>query len=60
MAQHFQGIRTSIARKPYIFCDFQGVGGGGGGAPYPCLPSGPAPVFSHVGTFSSVEPVLHI
>ena len=23
----FQGIRTSIAKKPFIFCDFIGVGG---------------------------------
>ena len=27
----FQGIRTSIAKKPYIFVIFQGGGGGGGG-----------------------------
>ena len=26
----FQGIRTSIAKKPYIFCDFSGGGGGSG------------------------------
>ena len=26
----FQGIRISIAKKPYIFVIFQGVGGGGG------------------------------
>ena len=25
----FQGIRTSIAKKPYIFVIFQGGGGGG-------------------------------
>ena len=24
----FEGIRTSIAKKPYIFCDFSGWGGG--------------------------------
>ena len=30
----FKGIRTSIAKKPYIFVIFQ-VGGGGGGGPNP-------------------------
>ena len=27
----FQGIRTRIAKEPYIFVIFQGGGGGGGG-----------------------------
>ena len=34
-----QGILTSIAKKPFIFCDFQG---GGGPEPLPPLPSGSA------------------
>ena len=45
-----QGIQTSIAKRPYIFCDFSG-GGGGVRTPYP--PSGSAHgvllvVWSHV------------
>ena len=32
-----QGIRTNIAKKPFIFCDFQGVG-----VLTPCSPSGSA------------------
>ena len=35
----FMGIRTSIANKPFIFCDFSG---GGGGVRTPCPPSGSA------------------
>ena len=35
----FQGIRTNVAKKPYIFVGFQGVcvcvGGGGSGLPAP-------------------------
>ena len=31
----FQGVRTSIAKKPYIFCDFSG--GGSGPPPLPPL-----------------------
>ena len=43
MAQHwmlgiFQGIRTSISKKPYIFVAFHGGGGGGGGGPDPLPP----------------------
>ena len=34
----FKGIRTSIAKKPYIFVIFQG---GGGGSRPPVRPSGP-------------------
>ena len=33
----FQGIWTSIAKKPYIFVIFSG-GGGGGGGPDPLSP----------------------
>ena len=33
----FQGIRTSIAKKPYIFVIFRGGGGGGSGPPVPPL-----------------------
>ena len=33
----FQGIRTSTAKKPYIFVIFQ-VGGGGGGVSGPPIP----------------------
>ena len=33
----FQGIQTSIAKKPYIFVIFQGVGGGGVRTPVPPL-----------------------
>ena len=36
----FQGVPTSIAKKPYIFVKFQGMGGGGG--PAPLSPSGSA------------------
>ena len=36
----FQGIQTSIAKKPYIFVIFQGGGGGGGSGPL-VPPSGP-------------------
>ena len=36
----FWGIRTGIARKPYIFVIFQGGGGGGGGSGPPVPPSG--------------------
>ena len=47
MAQHccwlgsfviFHGIRTSFAKKPHIFVNFQG----GRGVPPPCCPSGSA------------------
>ena len=38
----FQWIRTSIAKKPYIFCDFQG----GGGTPDPLPP--PPPLDPHM------------
>ena len=34
----FQGIQTSIAKKPYIFVIFQGGGGGGGGGQDPLSP----------------------
>ena len=37
----FQGILTSIAKKPYISYDFFS-GGGGGGVWSPCPPSGSA------------------
>ena len=33
----FQGVRTSIARKPYIFVIFQGGGGSGPPVPHPTL-----------------------
>ena len=33
----FQGIRSSIAKKPYIFVIFQGGGGGGSGSPVSTL-----------------------
>ena len=36
----FQGVPTSIAKKPYIFVKFQGVGGGVGVRP-PCPPLDP-------------------
>ena len=42
----FQGIRTSIAKKPYIFVIFQG----GGGVEPPVLPSGSAHDMPHTGT----------
>ena len=32
----FQGIQTSVAKKPYIFVIFQGSWGGGGGVRTPC------------------------
>ena len=34
----FQGIRTNIAKKPYIFVIFQCVCVGGGGVWTPCPP----------------------
>ena len=34
----FQGIRTSISKKPYIFVIFRGGGGWGGGPPPPLNP----------------------
>ena len=41
----FQGIQTSIAKKPYFFCGFPGGGGGGegggGGSGPPVPPLGP-------------------
>ena len=42
----FQGMRTSIAKKPYIFLIFQrgGGGGGGGGSDLLSFPSGSAHV----------------
>ena len=40
----FQGIRTSIAKKPYIFVIFQG------GVEPPVLPSGSAHDMPHTGT----------
>ena len=42
----FQGIRTSIAKKPYIFVIFHG----GGGMEPPVLPSGSAHDMPHTGT----------
>ena len=51
-----QGIRTSIAKKPFIFCDFQSEGGGGVQTPFP--PSGSA--HGAMGWFVIVAyPVLH-
>ena len=35
----FQGVRTSIAKEPYIFVIFQLGGGGGSGPPVPPLDS---------------------
>ena len=43
----FQGTRTSIAKKPYIFVIFRVCVVGGGGGPVPCLPSGSALVLPH-------------
>ena len=31
----FQGVRTSFAKKPFVFVIFQGGGGGGGGGSGP-------------------------
>ena len=41
----FKAIQTSIAKEPYIFVIFQGVGGGG--SPTPCPPSGSAHEFDN-------------
>ena len=37
----FQGIQTSVAKRPYIFVIFRGGGGGGGGGGDPAPPTRP-------------------
>ena len=54
----FQGIRTSIAKKPYIFVIFYGgSGGGGGGGVGPPVP--PLDQLMEGWVESGVKPIKH-